>query len=158
MSPVSASLSMGEDACVTPRFELKYGAGRVTGFSLSHQDGAAPVRRPVDDAVPAKTVDQRIDWAYVMTTDLRAGLNFAFGVYDPGTGVSKVVAKVGAVERVEVPAGSFDAYRITYEMTKSRGVETYVVFASTESPRMMLREDFQNHVVAELVGVKESEQ
>src|SRR5215472_8749793 len=112
---------MGEDARVTPRFELKYASGRVTGFSVSGEAGTAPVRRSVDDAVPAGTVDQRIDWAYVMTVDLRAGETFGFGVYDPGTGASKVVAKVGAVERVEVPAGSFDAYRITYEVAKSRG-------------------------------------
>lgn len=157
MSPVSANLSMGEDACVTPRFELKYDSGRVTGFSVARQGNAAPVRRTVDDPVPPSTIDQRVDWAYVMTIDLRAGQTFAFGVYDPSTGVSKVLAKVGAVERVEVPAGSFDAYRITYEVTKSRGVETYVVFASAESPRMMLREDFQNSLMTELVSEKESE-
>jgi hypothetical protein len=156
MSPVSANLSMGEDACVTPRFELEYRSGRVTGFSTARQGDAPAVRRTVDDALPPRTVDQRVDWAYVMTVDLRAGQKFQFGVYDPSTAVSEVVARVGGIERVEVPAGSFDAFRITYEVSKSRGKETYVVFANARGPRMMLREDFQDGVVTELVSVKES--
>jgi hypothetical protein len=156
MTPVSANLSMGQDACVTPRFELEYGSGRVTGFSVARSGDSAPVRRSVEDAVPPSAIDQRVDWAYVMTIDLRAGQTFRFDVYDPSTGVSKVAAKVSPPERVEVPAGSFDAFRITYEVAKSRGAETYVVFANAQGPRMMLREDFQNGVVVELVSVKES--
>jgi hypothetical protein len=157
MSAISASLSMGEEACVTPRFELRYGSGRATGFSVSNNADAAPVRRSVDEAVPAGTIDQRIDWAYVMATDLRAGQTFRFAVYDPVTGVSQVAARVGPVERVEVPAGAFDVYRISYEVSKSRGVEAYVLFASAEIPRVMVREDFSNHLVSELVSMQASE-
>jgi hypothetical protein len=42
-------------------------------------------------------------------------------------------------------------------MSKPRGVERYVVLATAESPRMMLREGFQNGLVTELVSAQESE-
>jgi len=45
------------------RIRNQYLAGRATGFAISHGTIDKSRRLPVDSAVPADTVDQRIDWA-----------------------------------------------------------------------------------------------
>jgi hypothetical protein len=149
--PVSASLSFGGDAGRRLSFDLKYADGRVTGFAAAHKSSAA---RTIDDAVPPDAVDQRIDWAAALAGDLKPGSTFRFSVYDPWIGLSKVVARVGPLEHIQVPAGSFDAYRVIYRVEKNTGAETYQVLASKEIPRMMIREDFPDGASAELVHVE----
>ena len=146
--PVSAKLTFGDGAHSFPAFDIHYRSGRVTGFAFARRDPHA--RKVVDAAIPAGTVDQRIDWATVLASDLETGREFQFNVYDPGSGVSHVVARVGPPEHVRVPAGTFDAYRITYRIEKTGGTETYQVLASTGRKRFMLREEFPDGVVSEL--------
>lgn len=149
--PVSAKLSFGQSPCETPTFDIAYREGRVSGFVVSRNTGSPPTRRPVDAAVPNDIVDQRIDWAYVLAADLEKEKNFEFRVYDPGTGISRAAARVEGPERIQVPAGSFDAYRIVYRIAKTRGIETYQVLATKGANRMMVREKFSNGVVTDLV-------
>ncbi|HEY6928788.1 MAG TPA: hypothetical protein VJA66_03840 [Thermoanaerobaculia bacterium] len=151
--PVSAKLSFGQSPCDVPTFDIGYRAGRVSGFAVSRKDGSTPARRVVDDAVPGDIVDQRIDWAYVLASDFENEKNFEFRVYDPGTGISRAFARVEGTERIQVPAGSFDAYRIVYRIEKSGGAETYQVLATKGADRMMVREEFSNGVTTDLVDV-----
>lgn len=148
---VSASLSFGGKEGRKQSFDLKYSDGHVTGFAAARRTSPA---RAIDDAVPVNVVDQRIDWAAVLASDLKAGNEFRFEVYDPWTGISKAVAHVGPVERVQVPAGAFVAYRVVYRIEKSTGAETYQVLASEETPRVMVREDFPDGAIAELVQIE----
>jgi hypothetical protein len=104
--------------------------------------------------VPPDVVDQRIDWATVLAGDLKPGSEFRFEVYDPWIGISKAIAKVGPVEQVQVPAGTFAAYRVTYRIEKSTGAETYQVLASEAIPRMMVREDFPDGARSELIQME----
>jgi hypothetical protein len=146
--PLSATITFGLDTVGNePRFSLTYNAGHVTGFVVRDS------RQTVDTIVPAGIVDQRIDWAAVMAHDLAPRREFHFAVYDPSTGVSPVTVTVGPVERVEVPAGTFDAYRITYRIAKKTGTEQYQVLATRELPRMMLREIFPDGVTSDLTDV-----
>jgi hypothetical protein len=152
--PISAKLSFGEAAESVPAFELHYAEGRVTGFITDRKGPTKGINKPVDSPVPANTVDQRIDWAAAAAGDLDSAKEFEFKVYDPGTGISRVVGKVGALERVQLPAGTFDAYHLIYQMEKSSGVEHYESFVSKDLPRIFLREEFPDGVIGELVSIK----
>lgn len=148
LTPLSAKLTTGSGPEARVVFDLSYAAGRVTGFASSVASG----RRAVDDPIAADTVDQRIDWAAVMSVpDLAADGRFEFHVYDPGTGLSRVTARVAGFESLSVPAGSFETARIEYRIEKRRGAETYTVFVRREAPRAMVKELFPNGAVTELV-------
>ena len=73
--PISAKLSFGEGTSIVPAFDLKYSSGKVAGFAFPRN--APATKRPVDASVPAGTVDQRIDWAAVLASDLETGREFA---------------------------------------------------------------------------------
>jgi hypothetical protein len=152
--PVSATLSLGKATSSTPAFALKYTGRRVTGFAISRKKPDLGTRRSIDAALPANTVDQRIDWAAVLASHLETGQQFEFNVYDPGTGISRVVAQVGSLERVQVPAGTFDAYRVIYRIEKAGETEQYQVLASRDRPRVMVREEFSNGTASDLIEVK----
>ncbi len=153
--PISATLSFVQGAGYAPVFDLKYASGRVTGFSINRKDSDAGTRRDIDAAVPKNTVDQRIDWAAVLASDLETGKQFEFNVYDPNTSVSRVHVQVGSVERANVPAGSFDVYRVIYRIEKAGGIEQYQVLASRDVPRMLVREVFPNGSFDELIESRE---
>lgn len=153
--PISAMLAFVRGSEIVPVFDLRYRSSRVTGFVIERKGTAPGTRRSVDASVPGNTVDQRIDWAAVLAADLETGRQFEFNVYDPGTGVSHVTGRVGPLEQVEVPAGTFRAYRILYQMNKTGVIEHYQMHASQDSPHVMLREEFPNGVITELVRVIE---
>jgi hypothetical protein len=145
--PISAKLTFGEGQQAKPAFELVYAERQVRGFAVSKGE-----RRDVDANVPGDTVDQRIDWAAVMSLDdYTAGKEFEFHVYDPGTGISQVKVRVTEIEMTKVPAGLFETVRVTYRIEKPGGPETYVVHVSKKTPRFLVREDFPNGAVSELV-------
>jgi hypothetical protein len=150
--PIFANLSFGDGS---PVFELNYTADRVTGFLVKHKGPDAGSKRSVDDQVPADIVDQRIDWAAVSASDLDAGREFEFEVYDPGLGVSHVIIRVGAAQSLAVPAGRFQVYAATYEIKKRTGAEKYQVFVTVEKPRMLIREEFPDGTVSDLVSAEQ---
>ena len=157
--PISASLRLRRSNGETFSMILAYARGRVKGVSAT-SDGksrSAPVEKPVDAALPEGTVDQRIDWAAALSAPLETGSTFRFSVYDPGTGVSPVSASVGRAERVTVPAGTYETTRVVYRIEKAKGAESYEVLASRETPRLMVREDFPDGTVTELLEAPAAE-
>jgi hypothetical protein len=151
--PISAQLLFGEGTTVQPMFELTYQDGRVRGMALQRRL-KPPTRREVDDVVSADTVDQRIDWAAVMSvSSLDRGLNFEFRVYDPETGNSRVSVEVGETAMTTVPAGTFETARVVYRIDKNRGAETYVALVKKAVPRFLVHETFPNNSTTELVAV-----
>jgi len=151
--PVSARLAFVRGSQITPIFDLIYSSGRVSGYFVKRKGSDQGTRQNVNASVPPNTVDQRIDWAAVLATNLETGQQFEFNVYDPGTGVRLVLGQVRDLEQIKVPAGTFRAYRIVYQMEKSGRTEYYQLFASQKSPHMMIREEFPNGVISELVQV-----
>jgi hypothetical protein len=148
LGPVSAKLAFVRDSEVSPIFDLQYSEGSVTGFFIRHKE-----KKAVSATVPANTVDQRIDWAAVLASNLETGRRFEFNVYDPGTGISKISGQVGQVEETHLPAGTFRAYRIIYQIDKAGKTEHYQMLASQDLPRTMLLEEFPNGVVSELTQI-----
>jgi hypothetical protein len=151
LAPIFAELSFGQAAGNTPVFELNYTRGKVTGFFLTRKNSDRGIRRSIDAVLPANTFDQRIDWATVLARQLEAGQQFEFNVYDPGIGTSRVMALVGSIERVQVPAGSFEAYRVVNKIEKAGGTEKYQVFVSKDLPHVLVREEFPNGSIDELL-------
>jgi hypothetical protein len=146
---------MGKGIAAYTLFQLAYLGTRVTGFASSGSGQTPAARRPVDETVTADTVDQRIDWAAVMALkEYVPGGRFEFHVYDPGTGNSRVIVQTGGLETLTVPAGSFDTVRVTYRIEKNRGTEAYEVFIKKEVPRVLVKEQFPNGAVTELLEVK----
>jgi hypothetical protein len=156
--PKSAVLTFVNGNEVAPIFDITYRAGRATGFIVSRSSNEASKKSYVNDPLPADTVDQRIDWATVIANDLEVGRHFEFNVYDPKGGVSHVQADVGALSDVHAPAGDFVSYAIDYRIHRANGVEHFRVFASKESPRFMVREEFPNGVVTDLVRIENAAQ
>ena len=150
---VSAELAFIRGTEPVPVFFLQYSENRVTGFVAQGGDKRAGDMRRVDVQVPGDVVDQRIDWARAISGCLNTGQRFEFHVYDPGSGVSRVMGHVESVEQIHVPAGTFPAYRIIYQMERAQTTERFQMFASRESPHVMLREIFPNGVVTELVRI-----
>jgi hypothetical protein len=148
LRPVSAKLAFVRGSAVAPIFDLKYAASSVTGFLIKHK-----VKQTVSATMPTNIVDQRIDWAAVLSTNLETGRWFEFNVYDPDTGISKVRGRIGQVEETHLPGGAFSAYRIIYQMDKAGKTEHYQMLASKDLPRMMLLEEFPNGVISELTQV-----
>jgi len=150
-TPISAKLSFGD--VLHPAFVLKYASGRVTGFVVPRHSNDASKRNVYVRILP-DTVDQRIDWAAAIShTDIAPGREFGFHVFDPGTGNSTVSARVAGPEEVRIPAGTFQAVRIIYSIQKSSGKEVYQVLTNVNGPRMLLKEEFPDGAVSELVRV-----
>jgi hypothetical protein len=152
--PISAKLTFGQGNESRPVFNLSYRDARVRGFAVQ-SDTHPPARRTVDEAVAIDTVDQRIDWAAVMSLkDYSPDQEYTFHVYDPGTGNSRVIVKIGATESTRVPAGTFETIRVVYRIEKNRGTEVYELLAHKQSPRFMVKEEFPNGAVTELVEAR----
>jgi hypothetical protein len=152
--PLSARLSFGKAPNRLPYFDIAYASGKVTGSLATRTHSVLGPSHPVDAVISPGTVDQRIDWATVLASDLQPGRQFQFSVYDPAIGSSSVLATVGPLEEVRVPAGAFQIFRITSRVQKATGAEQYVVFATKTLPRVMVREDFPDGTITELAAKK----
>jgi hypothetical protein len=151
--PLTAKLVFGAGETAQTAFELAYREGRVKGYAVARKE-QPPVRRAVDEAVAENTVDQRIDWAAVMSFLVyEPGRECTFHVYDPGTGNSMVHVTTGNAAAVQVPAGSFDGIAITYRIDKKGGVEVYRLTMDRRG-RFLVKEEFPNGAITELVRIE----
>lgn len=151
LTPISARLTFGKGADQSAAFQLNYTNDKVTGSALNRRSSLPKTPIPVNASINSNTVDQRIDWATVMAFDLRKGSRFTFDVYDPNTGSSEVRVRVSPRRHIAVPAGRFNVLTITYWVKKSTGAERYIVYATENFPRLMVREDFPDGTISELV-------
>jgi hypothetical protein len=154
--PISAALSMEAKTRGLLNLTLAYKEGAVTGESVitpAAKPGEKPAvdKRAVHDRVPAGTVDQRIDWAAVLSSPLVPGQKLNFAVYDPSSGVSPVAAAVTTSTTLRSPAGTFATVRAIYLIQKNHGTEAYEVWTTPDAPRMLLREVFANGMSTELM-------
>jgi hypothetical protein len=147
-APQSASLEMkGRKGPYA--MELQYDGAKITG-----EEREAGVSRPVQATLQGVTVDQRVDWAAIMATTAPAGSGISLQVFDPSTGSSPMLGKVGGTQPLRGPWGERDAVRLDYTICKRDHLEEYTVYATRETPRYMLREDMPNGLVSELVRIE----
>jgi hypothetical protein len=153
MEPRSAALGIGPSDDKQRTMQLRYQAGAVTGTTTNPDPAKGPPTGEVHAEVPGDIVDQRIDWAALMSAPLAPGAAIAFTVYDPWTGISQVTAEVRAPERIAVAAGAFSVIHVTYRMAKpQRPVEQFELWVSEAPPRFLVREDFPNGATTQLVA------
>jgi hypothetical protein len=133
--------------------ELAYHAGRVTVVETT---GRAPQARRTERqaSVGRATVDQRVDWASVMATTLLPGHAAAYRVFDALTGSSVLTVHAEHAGTLSSPIGDRPAFRLEYQVCKRGAPESYVVYATRETPRFMLREELRGHEVSILSRVE----
>jgi hypothetical protein len=153
--PMAAKLVFGTGNARRTAFEILYKDGRAIGTATPRTQATQSKAIPFDLPVPADTVDQRIDWASVMSLDPNAVGRIEYHVFDPGTGVSRISVSISGPETIQVPAGTYQAMRIVYRIEKANGTELYQVLTNVAGPRMLLREEFQNGAVTDLVSIRE---
>lgn len=158
LEPISAMLSYVHGFRVIPAYEMRYDAGRITGFFASDGDFVAGTRKQLQARVPSRTIDERIGWAGVLASGIRPGANFRFSIYNPNTGISHVNGQVLGTQNISVPAGRFQAYRIAYQVQNRGKAVCHVMFATRESPHILLRDEHENSAGYEIVQISGSAQ
>lgn len=148
LRPVSATLQFRRKDGPY-RMELVYGRSSVR--FVETLNGVAGPAKTVD--VPAWIVDQRVDWAAVMSSRLRPGRSLTFAVFDPATGVSTVEASATRLTAdAKLPARG-RLTRLDYQVCKNGSVEKYSVFSTTRAPLILARENLRDDEVDTLVGI-----
>lgn len=157
MTPVETVLKMRTREGGHYQMTLAYAGHRVTGEAVNTaatEGGSSRRGQTVAAEIPDNTVDQRIDWATVMTTDLQPGQKFLFNVYDAKTAVSRVTCFISDAGTMNTPLGKLHAIRLNYVVNKASGTESYSVYATNMLPRIMLREDLPHGLTSQLVKVE----
>lgn len=147
-APLSAQLKMRAHGAPY-EMSLVYDGSKVTGV-----EKLAAGAKPVNATVTGVVVDQRVDWASMMAVKAPPGSSLAVGVYDPSTGSSPMLGKLGPTQPLEGAWGKTSAVRLDYSLCKREHVENYTVLATAATPRYMLREDMPNGLVSELIRVE----
>jgi zinc protease len=115
---------------------LTYAGGRVKGRAVVPDQSGTPRTLNIDTTVAPGTLDDNVLDFLVPALPLAAGKTFNLNVFSSGEGVSKVVTiKVTGVETLQVPAGTFPAYRL-----EVAGMQLPVVmYVSRDAPRRLLQ-------------------
>ena len=129
--------------------KLQYANGAVNGEER-RGDSIAPVKATLEGLV----LDQRVDWAAVMALKSGSQGSIELRVFDPSTGSSRMLGRIGDVQPLRGAWGEAPALRLDYSIHKVDHVEEYTVYATRDTPRYMLREDMPNGLVAELVRME----
>ncbi|HEY6126447.1 MAG TPA: hypothetical protein VIV63_17465 [Steroidobacteraceae bacterium] len=138
-APLSASLEM-QGRKGPYAMELKYAGASITG-----EEREGGVTSPVNASAEGVVLDQRVDWAAMMASTARTGSSIVVRVFDPSTGMSEMLGRIGETQ---------SALRLDYSICKRDHLEEYTVYATRETPRYMLREDMPNGLVSELVRIE----
>jgi hypothetical protein len=156
LEPAQVTLGFGERDDRGRRMRLVYRGSQVSGTATRIDKAGAEVTEQVSAAVPADVVDQRVDWAALMSAPLAAGQRYSFSVYDPWSGLSRVDARVESGGQTRVPAGSFETFLVVYRIDdRVRGPHEFRAWVSAATPRFLVRELFPNGAAAELARIEE---
>ncbi len=150
LRPVSARRE-GRLARASAALDLSYGDGRVSGEATLRADSARPGQRPgdtrriaVDREIPAGVLDSNMLVAALLASPMATGDTLRYPLFRPGRGVVEARARVAAAETVEVPAGTFETYRL--ELATDQG--EFAMWVTRETPRVLVRQTFRGRPVA----------
>ncbi len=115
---------------------LDYSGGRVKGSAMAPQPSGTPKSFTIDTALAAGTIDDNALQLALLALPLERGKMFNLNVFSSGEGTTKIVnVKVAGVEQVQVPAGTFPAFRLELS-----GMQLPVVMhVSQRAPRRLIR-------------------
>lgn len=147
-APLSASLEMrGKKGPYA--MAIEYDGAKITG-----EEREGGITRPVNALAKGVVIDQRVDWAAIMAANAPAKSSIALQVFDPSTGSSTMLGKIGDTQSMSGAFGNAEAVRLDYTICKRDHLEQYTVYATRETPRYMLREDMPNGLVSELIRIE----
>jgi hypothetical protein len=135
-------------------FQLKYAGDSIHTIEMSFDSAGNVVKKHGSTTIAGTTIDQRIDWASLMSSDLAAGESTNYRVFDLSTGSSELFATASAGPTLPGPGGPRPTVKLDYTICKMGKPESYAVYATTELPRVMLREDLRGNVVSELINIE----
>ncbi len=115
---------------------LDYSGGRVKGSAMAPQPSGTPKSFTIDTALAAGTIDDNALQLALLALPLERGKMFNLNVFSSGEGTTKIVnVKVAGIEQVQVPAGTFPAFRLELS-----GMQLPVVMhVSQQAPRRLIR-------------------
>ena len=144
LEPVSIEQE-GQTQMGAAGMDLEYAGGHVTGTATvpqggGGQGGGQPQLQEiqVDTTLAEGTVDQNMMPAVLLSAPLSEGFELELPVYSPQSGVSQLTATVTGSETVEVPAGTFE----TWKLEVVQGGRTVNLWITKETPRMMVKQGF----------------
>jgi hypothetical protein len=116
--------------------QLDYTAARVKGSAMAPQPSGTPKTIPVDTTLAPGTIDDNALSLLLPALPLAEGKTFNLNVFSSGEGTTKVVTvKVGGIEQVQVPAGTFPAFKLDVS-----GMQLpLVMHVSQQAPRRLIR-------------------
>lgn len=150
LRPVSAHRE-GRLARASAALDLSYRDGRVTGEALVRADSARPGQRAddtrriaVDREVASGVMDSNMLVAALLASPLAPGDTLRYRLFRPGRGVVEARARVAAAEEsVDVPAGTFETYRL--ELATDQG--EFRLWVTREAPRTLVKQAFRGRPV-----------
>lgn len=144
LRPVSAERE-GRLGRVSAGLDLSYEGGRVTGEATVQADSVPPGGGPgetrridVDRELGPGVLDSNTLVTALLASPLASGDTLRYPIFRPGRGVVGARARVSGTERVQVPAGTFRAYRV--ELSTDQG--EFVLWVTREPPRTLVRQIF----------------
>ncbi len=128
---------------------LTYANGRVNGHSAAPQQDRSVKQFDIDTTLAVGTFDENAVPFVVPALPLARGKTFTLSFFTPSENVTKVLTfKVGNVETVSVPAGTFQAYHIDVSGARV----PFVMYVSAETLRRVVKTEFVGQpFVVELV-------
>lgn len=142
--PLSARRE-GRLARASALLDLTYRDGAVSGVATVRTDSARPGQRAedtrrveVDRELPPGVLDSNMLVAGLLASPLAPGDTLRYPIFRPGRGVVEARALVAGADSVEVPAGSFDTYRV--QLATDQG--DFVLWVTREAPRTLVRQVF----------------
>ena len=148
LTPLAATLDM-------PKGESPYSMSlRYSGKGVSGTESAKGSSKPVAATFDRQVIDQRVDWAAMMAAEIPNGKSVEFAVYDPGTGLSRLVGSAAESKPVGGVLGDLPTTRLDYTIHKEDHTESYSVYATKSKPRIMLREEMPGGLLSVLVAME----
>lgn len=129
---------------------LRYSRNGVSGT-----ESANGSIKPIVAAFSQQVVDQRVDWAAMMAAEIPNEKAIEFSVYDPSTGLSRLVGSSAESKPLGGVLGTLPTIRLDFTIHKDGHLESYSVYATKNRPRIMLREEMPGDLVSVLIAAEE---
>jgi zinc protease len=118
---------------------LTYGAGRVRGTSFAPRPDGTVQQFTIDTAIAPGTVDENVAPFVAAALTLAPGQTVRLAVFTPSEIANKVLTfKVGPLQSVTVPAGTFQAYHVDVTGAKF----PFVLYVSVAAPHRVVKQEF----------------
>ena len=96
--------------------DVAYAGGKATGKAVTPDRDGNVTTKPIAADVPANAVDDNVLLPLLPGISWRPGLSVTVPVFASGTNtLHQVTLEVIATERLQVPAGTYEAYKVTVE-------------------------------------------